>query len=169
MVFTMVSISSTVGGLKVLNARLIGSNRRDRDLERQAVSKLVNVSRKASSELKTITMIIYDLYIHRRLGFLPVGIHYIYTEDEGFFLLAFTVYGSITIVHMLLSWGLQHTHTSYMAASSNKSFVFTFWNSINYDLYIQLVVVQSNIHGCISNIVFNVIVWFALREQEYIL
>ena len=53
-VFTMLSTSSTDGGLNdaVLNARLIGSNNLDKDLERYAVSKLDNVSLRAFSELK---------------------------------------------------------------------------------------------------------------------
>ena len=52
-VFTTLSTSSRVGGLKdpLLNARLIGSNSRDRDFDRYAVSKLPRVRRRACSEL----------------------------------------------------------------------------------------------------------------------
>lgn len=54
MVFTILSTSSSEGGenVAVLKARLIGSNSRDRDFDRYAVSNAASVSRRAFSELK---------------------------------------------------------------------------------------------------------------------
>jgi len=73
MTLTMPSISSSVGGLAELleNTRLIGSMRRDNDLDRYAISNWLRVSRRALSPLYTQTY--YTMHYYTGQCFDAVG------------------------------------------------------------------------------------------------